>query len=74
MAHSLIYQISETSRALVIEAGKLLDLGAMLRDFGDDDLATTLASQAHRILKVAAVLGIAEPGSQCYGPIRPGNQ
>jgi len=44
MAHSLQYQITESVRVVEIEIGKLLDLAAMLKDDGNDALATAVSN------------------------------
>ncbi|AKV07884.1 hypothetical protein B723_16260 [Pseudomonas fluorescens NCIMB 11764] len=62
MAHSLQYQITESVRVVEIEVGKLLDLAATLRDDGNDDLASAVSIQAHRLLEAAVALRIAMAG------------
>jgi hypothetical protein len=59
MAHSLQYQITESIRVVEIEVGKLLDLVATLRDAGDDDLASAVSIQTHKLLEAAVALRIA---------------
>ena len=59
MAHSLQYQITESVRVVEIEVGKLLDLAAMLKAAGNDDLATAVSSQANKLLEAAVALRIA---------------
>jgi uncharacterized UPF0146 family protein len=59
MAHSLQYQITESVRVVEIEVGKLLDLAAMLKDAGNDALATAVSSQANKLLEAAVALRIA---------------
>lgn len=62
MAHSLQYQITESVRVVEIEVGKLLDLAAMLKDDGNDVLATAVSSQANKLLEAAKALRIAMTG------------
>lgn len=62
MAHSFQYQITESVRSIEIEIGKLLDLAAMLKDDGNDVLATTVSSQANKLLEAAVALRIAMAG------------
>ena len=62
MAHSLQYQITESVRVVEIEIGKLLDLAAMLKDDGNDALATAVSNQANKLLEVAVALRIAMAG------------
>lgn len=62
MAHSLQYQITESVRVIEIEVGKLLDLAATLRDDGNDDLASAVSIQAHKLLEAAVALRIAMAG------------
>lgn len=62
MAHSLQYQITESVRVIEIEVGKLLDLAATLRDDGNDDLASAISIQAHKLLEAAVALRIAMAG------------
>ena len=62
MAHSLQYQITESVRVVEIEVDKLLDLAAMLKDEGDDVLATAVSSQANKLLEAAVALRIAMAG------------
>ena len=62
MAHSLQYQITESVRVVEIEVGKLLDLAATLRDDGNDDLASAVSIQAHKLLEAAVALRIAMAG------------
>jgi len=59
MAHSLQYQITESVRVIETEVGKLLDLAAMLKDAGNDPLATAVTSQANKLLEAAVALRIA---------------
>ena len=59
MAHSLHYHIGESIRAIEIEVGKLLDLATTLKETGDDDLATSVSIQAHKLIEVAVALRIA---------------
>ncbi len=59
MAHSPQYQITESGRVVEIEVGKLLDLAAMLKAAGNDDLATAVSSQANKLLEAAVALRIA---------------
>ncbi|WGK92558.1 hypothetical protein [Pseudomonas migulae] len=58
MAHSLQYQITESVRVVEVEVGKLLDLAATLRDDGNDDLASAVSIQAHKLLEAAVALRI----------------
>jgi uncharacterized UPF0146 family protein len=62
MAHSLQYQISESVRIVEIEVGKLLDLATMLKDAGNDVLATVVSNQANKLLESAIALRIAMAG------------
>jgi uncharacterized UPF0146 family protein len=62
MAHSLQYQITESVRVVEIEIGKLLDLAAMLKDDGNDVLASTVLNQANKLLEAAVALRIAIAG------------
>ena len=62
MAHSLQYQITESVRVVEIEVGKLLDLATMLKDTGNDVLATTVSNQANKLLEAAIALRIAMAG------------
>ena len=62
MAHSLQYQITESVRVVEIEIGKLFDLAAMLKDDGNDVLATTVSNQASKLLEAAVALRIAMSG------------
>jgi uncharacterized UPF0146 family protein len=62
MAHSLQYQITESIRVVEIEIGKLLDLAAMLKDDGNDVLATAVSNQANKLLEAAVALRIALAG------------
>ena len=59
MAHSLQYQITESVRVIETEVGKLLDLAAMLKDAGNDPLATAVTNQANKLLEAAVALRIA---------------
>ena len=62
MAHSFQYQITESVRSIEIEIGKLLDLAAMLKDDGNDALATAVSNQASKLLEAAVALRIAIAG------------
>ena len=62
MAHSFQYQITESVRVVEIEIGKLLDLAAMLKEDGNDALATAVSNQANKLLEVAVALRIAMAG------------
>jgi len=62
MAHSLKYQITESVRVVEIEVGKLLDMAAMLKDDGNDALATAVSNQANKLLEAAVALRIAIAG------------
>ena len=62
MAHSLQYQITESVRVVEIEIGKLLDLAAMLKNHGNDVLATVVLNQANKLLEAAVALRIAMAG------------
>ena len=62
MAHSFQYQITESVRVIEIEIGKLLDLAAMLKDDGNDALATAVSNQASKLLEAAVALRIAIAG------------
>ncbi len=59
MAHSPKYQILESVRTIEIEVGKLLDLAAMLKDAGNEDLSSVVLTQAHRLLSASVALRIA---------------
>lgn len=62
MAHSLQYQITESVRVVEIEVGKLFDLATMLKDAGNDVLATAVSNQANKLLEAAVALRIAMAG------------
>jgi uncharacterized UPF0146 family protein len=62
MAHSLQYQITESVRVVEIKIGKLLDLAAMLKDAGDDVLASAVSNQASKLLEAAVALRFAIAG------------
>jgi uncharacterized UPF0146 family protein len=62
MAHSFQYQITESVRVVEIEIGKLLDLAAMLKEDGNDALATAVSNQANKLLEAAIALRIAMAG------------
>ena len=62
MAHSLQYQITESVRVVEIEVGKLLDLAAMLKEAGNDVLATAVSNQANKLLGAVIALRIAMAG------------
>lgn len=62
MAHSLQYQITDSVRVVETEVGKLLDLATMLKDAGNDVLATAVSTQAHKLLEAAVALRIAMAG------------
>lgn len=62
MAHSLQYHIAESVRAIETEAGKLLDLAAMLKETGNDELAWAVSTQAQKLIEVAVGLRIAMAG------------
>jgi uncharacterized UPF0146 family protein len=64
MAHSLQYQITESVRVveIEIEIGKLLDLAAMLKNDGNNVLATAVSNQANKLLEAAVALRIAMAG------------
>ena len=62
MAHSLQYQITESVRIVEIEIGKLLDLAAMLKNDGNNVLATAVSNQANKLLEAAVALRIAMAG------------
>ena len=62
MAHSFQYQITESVRSIEIEIGKLLDLAAMLKDAGDDVLASAVSNQANKLLEAAVALRLAIAG------------
>jgi hypothetical protein len=59
MAHSLHYHIGESIRAIETEVGKLLDLSTTLKEAREDDLATSVSIQAHKLIEVAVALRIA---------------
>jgi uncharacterized UPF0146 family protein len=59
MAHSLQYQITESIRVVEIEVGKLFDLATMVKDTGNDVLATAVSNQANKLLEAAVALRIA---------------
>ena len=59
MAHSLHYHIGESIRAIETEVGKLLDLATTLKEAREDDLATSVSIQAHKLIEVAVALRIA---------------
>jgi hypothetical protein len=62
MAHSLQYQITESVRVVEIEVEKLLNLAAMLKDAGNDVLASAVLIQANKLLDAAVALRIAMAG------------
>ncbi|RON24427.1 hypothetical protein BK660_01785 [Pseudomonas brassicacearum] len=62
MAHSLQYHIAESVRAVEVEAGKLLDLAAMLKEAGNDELALAVSMQANKLIEAAVGLRIAMVG------------
>ena len=70
MAHSFQYQITESVRVVEIEIGKLLDLAAMLKDAGNDALATAVSSQANKLLEAAVALRIAMAGLELFAQAR----
>lgn len=59
MAHSPLYQITESVRTIEIEVGKLLDLVVMLKDAGNTELSASVALQAHKLLASAVALRMA---------------
>lgn len=62
MAHSPRYQVSESVRSVETEVGKLLDLVVMLKDAGEEALASSVALQAHKLLEAAVALRMAMAG------------
>lgn len=59
MAHSARYQITDSVRNIETEVGKLLDLVVMLKDAGNEELAGSVAQQAHKLLESAVALRMA---------------
>lgn len=59
MAHSARYQITDSVRNIETEVGKLLDLVVMLKDVGNEELAASVALQAHKLLESAVALRMA---------------
>lgn len=59
MAHSARYQITDSVRSIEIEVGKLLDLVVMLKEAGDEELSSSVALQANRLLDAAVALRMA---------------
>ncbi len=63
MAHSARYQITNSVRNIEIEVGKLLDLVVALKDAGHEELAASVALQAHNLLESAVALRMAMAAS-----------
>jgi hypothetical protein len=59
MAHSLQYHISESIRAIEVEAGRLLDVLDTLKEAGNEDLAAIVTTQVHKLIEIAIALRIA---------------
>ncbi|MGH8388191.1 MAG: hypothetical protein ACRESJ_22345 [Pseudomonas sp.] len=59
MAHSLQYHIVESVRTIEAEAGKLLDMAAMLKEAGNVELAMAVVIQANKLIEAAVMLRIA---------------
>ena len=54
--------ITESVRVVEIEVGKLLDLAAMLKEAGNDVLATAVSNQENKLLEAAVAVRIAMAG------------
>lgn len=59
MAHSLRYHIGESVLAIETEVVRLLDVVDALKAAGDDELASVVLTQVHRLLEAIAALRIA---------------
>jgi hypothetical protein len=59
MAHSLHYQIGESVHAIETEIERLLDVVDTLKAAGNDDLASVILAQVHRLIGAAVALRVA---------------
>ena len=59
MAHSLQYHIGESVRAIEAEIERLLDVVDTLKAAGNDDLASVILAQVHRLIGAAVALRVA---------------
>lgn len=59
MAHSLHYHIGESVRAIEAEVERLLDVVDTLKAAGNDDLASVILAQVHRLIGAAVALRVA---------------
>ena len=59
MAHSLQYHIVESVRAIEAEIERLLDVVDTLKAAGNDDLASVILAQVHRLIGAAVALRVA---------------
>ncbi|MHA6235223.1 hypothetical protein [Pseudomonas fluorescens group sp. PF-69] len=62
MAHSLRYRIGESIRVIEAEIERLLDIVDTLKAAGNDDLASVILAQVHRLIGAAVALKIAAAG------------
>lgn len=62
MAHSLQYQIGESVRAIEAEVKRLLDIVDTLKAVGNEELASVILAQVHRLIGTAVALRIAKAG------------
>ena len=59
MAHSLQYHIGESVRAIEAEIERLLDVVDTLKAAGNDDLASIILAQVHRLIGAVVALRVA---------------
>ena len=59
MAHSLHYHIGESVHAIEAEIERLLDVVDTLKAAGNDDLASVILAQVHRLIGAAVALRVA---------------
>ena len=59
MAHSLNYHIGESVRTIEAEIERLLDVVDTLKAAGNDDLASVILAQVHRLIGAAVALRVA---------------
>ena len=59
MAHSLQYHIGESVRAIEAEIERLLDVVDTLKAAGNDDLASVILAQVHRLIGAVVALRVA---------------
>lgn len=62
MAHSLQYHIGESVRVIEAEIVRLLDVVDALKAAGNDELASIVLTQVHKLLETVTVLRIATSG------------